>query len=270
MVKVSFLKKYFKQWLNFINLNIKPGVKKSNSSGEDGIPYEYGRRKKKSAQQGRKYRKWLVRIIMISICAGVGVKIFNSDFIQSLLSEVWEKIKELREPTPELVENAETTTSHTEIMARAKKALVIIGLVALILISIQSTSRKIESQSLVDGSKEINRDEGLCEKSLESKSQAFRLTVGIWIQWGTWIANILSSYSVFWCSCYTHLKKIIPYVTWCQKKYMTFARPGCDEYCSHLIDCILSGRAIQMLSPYFTIWAGTYYNPLLGVFSLIN
>lgn len=261
--KISKRKRASKFFNNLFDRSRNKDVKKESTVGID-----FEKTNRKQAKKGRKYRKWLKRIILIGMVAGVGVGIYNSSFIQSLIFQLRDKINEMRHPLPELTETVEPKPSYSELMARTKQAFIIIGMVALILISIQNNYKNSESQGLIEASKDITTDEVVPNNLMESKTR--RQQIGIFIQWGTWIGNILSSYSLFWCSCFSHLRKIIPGVTVCIPEYWPYNQSGCPELCHYLSDCILSGRPIQMLYPYFMMWIGSFYNPMLGIFGFLG
>lgn len=219
----------------------------------------------KKGRRAKNFRRILLRILVICFAAYIGINLYKLVFLQDTLNKLGEKIKELHQPLEEVQEVSEVDKSI--FTQRFVKLLAILGMVALITVSLLKTTN-IDGQStdLMSDLPKDSNEPSQSNISSSSPTKAKYQLIGNIVQIGFWIGNLLSTYSQFWCRCYSKLDRIILFEELCKMKYAVLT-PRSARY---LIPCIFSGRPIEMLYPWFLRVLYEYYDPMLGVFRFIT
>lgn len=224
-----------------------------------------------NAKKGRHARKKLYRLrkvaLYLCLSLGVGLVAYKLLMAENIFFITKQKLEEFRQPLAEATQGVEGEQPKFD--RRVQKFLIVIGMLTLICISIATNNN---SAGIENNLPELDNSVVDADRSTKIYKEVTRIPrtageiAGLIIQCGFWVGNLLSTYSQFWCRCYSKLDRSILFEKICKMRYAELTA----ESAKYLIPCIFSGRPVEMLYPWFMQELMTYYEPMLGVFRFIG
>ena len=223
-----------------------------------------------NAKKGRHARRKLSRLrraaLYLCLSLGLGLVAYKLFMVENLFFITKEKLEEFRQPLTEATQAIEGEKPRFD--RRTQKFLIVIGMLTMICISFATRNNgELETNLTELDTTLIDPDNSTqMYKDVTRVPRTGREIVGLIVQCSFWVGNLLSTYSQFWCRCYSQFDRIILFEELCMMRYAVLTARSA----TYLIPCIFSGRPVEMLYPWFIQELMTYYDPMLGVFNFVG